>query len=235
MARKSATKKTAKKSRARAGARKTAAAKKASAKKAGARKGAAKSAAKKKSAAKSTRANGARRTTREPEAIALLKQDHRRVEELFEEFEEASSSSEKRSIAREICLELVVHAKIEEEIFYPAVKDVVEDDIYTEAHVEHDGAKVLIAEIMEGDPRDEFYDARVKVLSEMIKHHVKEEEQRDGMFAQARKSDIDFDELGERLAQRKEDLMRIMKRNGIPAPETRTLHGAELNYQQPVA
>jgi hemerythrin superfamily protein len=187
----------------------------------------------------SARKNGGRSSSsggREPAAIQLLKQDHRTVEDLFEEFEQASKSSDKRSIAKEICMELTIHAMIEEEIFYPAVKDVVDEEIYGEAHVEHDGAKVLIAEIMASDPEDEFYDARVKVLSEMIKHHVKEEEQRDGMFAQARRGKaVDFDELGEQLRTRKEDLTRLMQRNGIPAPEVRTMHGAKVRLGQPYA
>jgi hemerythrin superfamily protein len=176
---------------------------------------------------------------REPQAIQLLKQDHRTVEELFEEFEQASRASEKRSIAREICQELTIHTMIEEEIFYPAVKDVIDEEIYGEAHVEHDGAKVLIAEILAADPSDEFYDARVKVLSEMIKHHVKEEEQRDGMFAQARRGkgrrQVDFDDLAERMETRKEDLTRLLQRNGIPAPEARTMHGAKVRLGQPHA
>jgi hemerythrin superfamily protein len=192
----------------------------------------------------SSRGNGSARKSggrsasggREPAAIQLLKQDHRTVEDLFAEFEEAKRSADKRSIAREICMELTIHTMIEEEIFYPAVKDVVDEEIYGEAHVEHDGAKVLIAEIMAADPEDEFYDARVKVLSEMIKHHVKEEEQRDGMFAQARKGKaVDFDELGEQLQTRKEDLMRLMQRNGIPTPEARTMHGAKVKLGQPYA
>lgn len=197
----------------------------------------AKKAAKKtvKKAAKAVGAKKPKNGAAKPDAIKLLKQDHRAVEDLFEEFESAKSAADKRSIAREICLELTVHTMIEEEIFYPAIKDAVEDELYGEAHVEHDGAKVLIAEIMDSDPKDEFYDARVKVLSEMIKHHVKEEEQADGMFAQARKSEIDLVDLGDRMKARKEDLMRLMKRNGIPAPETRTFHGAELRYGSPVA
>lgn len=176
-------------------------------------------------------------TGREPAAIQLLKQDHRTVEDLFEEFEQSSKPRERRDIAAQICQELTIHTMIEEEIFYPAVKDVVEDEIYGEAHVEHDGAKVLIAEIMAADPSDEFYDARVKVLSEMIKHHVKEEEQPGGMFAQVRSNggDIDFDELAERLQTRKEDLTRVIQRNGVPAPEARTMHGAKVRLGQPVA
>lgn len=170
------------------------------------------------------------------DAIALLKADHRTVEDLFEEFESAKGGKAKQRIANQICMELIVHAQIEEEIFYPAVKDAVEDEIYTEAHVEHDGAKVLIAEILDGDPDDEFYDASVKVLSEMIKHHVHEEEMRDGMFAQVRGSDVDLDALGEQLAERKTDLMALYKRNGLPRPTTRTLKGMpKVELGQPVA
>ena len=175
---------------------------------------------------------------RDPVAIQLLKQDHRTVEDLFEEFEQTDRPAEKRAIARQICQELTIHSMIEEEIFYPAVKDVIDEEIYGEAHVEHDGAKVLIAEIMAADPSDEFYDARVKVLSEMIKHHVNEEEKRDGMFAQVKSAGgdgIDFDDLADRLQTRKEDLTRLMGRNGIPAPEARTMHGAKVKLGHPVA
>ena len=170
------------------------------------------------------------------DAVALLKEDHRTVEELFAKYEKASGNERKEKLANEICMELTIHAMIEEEIFYPAVKDVIDEELYGEAHVEHDGAKVLIAEIMASDPSDEFYDARVKVLSEMIKHHVKEEEQPDGMFAQSKKGkSLDFEDLGERMEQRKEDLKRLMERNGIPAPEARTMHGAKLKLGQPYA
>jgi hemerythrin superfamily protein len=180
-----------------------------------------------------TQSNG---RTKPVDAVQLLKNDHRTVEGLFEEFENAKGGKAKQRIANQICMELIVHAQIEEEIFYPAVKDAVEEEIYTEAHVEHDGAKVLIAEILDGDPDDEFYDANVKVLSEMIKHHVKEEEQRDGMFAQAKQGDVDLVEVGEQLAQRKADLTRIYERNGLPRPKTRTLKKMpKLELGQPVA
>ncbi|MBN8606071.1 MAG: hemerythrin domain-containing protein [Caulobacterales bacterium] len=171
------------------------------------------------------------------EAVALLKADHRIVEGLFEEFENTKGAKAKQRIANQICLELIVHAQIEEEIFYPAVKEAVEEEIYTEAHVEHDGAKVLIAEILAGAPDDEFYDANVKVLSEMIKHHVHEEEMRDGMFAQAKRvDDVDMVALGEKLAQRKADLTALYKRNGLPAPTTRTMKSMpSLELGQPVA
>src|SRR4029079_5549154 len=132
------------------------------------------------------------------DAIALLKQDHRTAEELFEKFENASGSERKRKLAEEICLELSVHAEIEEEIFYPACEGKVDEDLLKESYVEHDGAKVLIAEIMNGGPSDEFYDAKVKVLQEEIEHHVEEEEKRlEGLFAQARKADLDLDGLGQ--------------------------------------
>jgi hemerythrin superfamily protein len=170
------------------------------------------------------------------DAIQLLKSDHRTVEELFDEFENTRGAKAKQRIASQICMELIVHAQIEEEIFYPAVKEAIDEDIYTEAHVEHDGAKVLIAEILDGDPDDEFYDANVKVLSEMIKHHVKEEEQRDGMFAQAKQGDIDLNDLGEQLAERKLDLTNLYKRNGLPRPTTRTMKKLpKLELGQPVA
>ena len=142
------------------------------------------------------------------DAVALLKADHRKVEDLFETYENSKSKSAKAKLAQQICMELTVHATIEEEIFYPAVKGQVEDDMLDEAYVEHDGAKVLIAEISAGSPDDEFYDAKVKVLSEEIEHHVKEEEARmEGLFAQARKAGLDMDALGEQMAARKQQLL----------------------------
>jgi len=158
------------------------------------------------------------------DAIALLKADHRAVEALFEQFESASGDGKKRKIALQICLELTVHAKIEEEIFYPACEGKIDEDLLKEAYVEHDGAKVLIAEIEAGTPSDEFYDAKVKVLSEQIEHHVREEEQRlEGMFAQARKAGLDMDALGDRLRERKEQLLAEFKASGLPKPELATL------------
>ena len=145
------------------------------------------------------------------DAITLLKNDHREVEGWFEEFEETSSGSKKQKLAKQICTALKVHTQIEEGIFYPACRAVgIEDDMMDEADIEHDGAKKLIAEIEAGKAGDDHWDARVKVLSEMIKHHVKEEEQRDGMFAKAKKADLDLDELGAQLQARKNDLMARM-------------------------
>lgn len=151
------------------------------------------------------------------DAIALLKADHRKVEDLFEQFEGASSDSSKQKIALEICTELKVHTMIEEEIFYPAFRGKIEDDTLDEAYVEHDGAKVLVNDIEAGSPSDDFYDAKVKVLSEEIKHHVHEEEMpSDGMFAQCRKTDVDLVALRDAMLARKEELLAQAKSGGLP-------------------
>jgi Hemerythrin HHE cation binding domain len=163
------------------------------------------------------------------DAIALLKADHRKVEELFEKFEKAKGASAKQALALEICTELSVHAMIEEEIFYPACKGEVEEDQVDEAYVEHDGAKVLIAELVASSPDAEFYDAKMKVLSEDIKHHVKEEEKPgEGIFSQARKAELDMNALGERLAARKQELKAKIKAEGLPPPTTRSFKGHKL-------
>jgi ERCC4-related helicase len=142
------------------------------------------------------------------DAIALLKADHRQVEEWFEQFESTRSDERKKKLAGQICQALQVHTQIEAEIFYPAFLEATEEeDIHHEAEIEHDSAKKLIAEIEASGPDDDYYNAKMKVLSEMIKHHVKEEEQRDGMFAKARQSDMDLKELGSQLAARKHELM----------------------------
>ncbi len=169
------------------------------------------------------------------DAIALLKADHRAVEDLFEKYEAANSAAQKTKLAQQICLELCVHTTIEEELLYPVCNGEVEEDMLDEAYVEHDGAKQLLAELMQGAPQDEFYDAKVKVLSEMIKHHVKEEEQRDGLFAQAKASDIDLMELGARLNTRKQELKKIYLEEGIPTPKTRASNGAKLKHGQPLS
>jgi hemerythrin superfamily protein len=163
--------------------------------------------------------------TKSQDAIALLKQDHRTVEELFADFEKASGDGRKERLATQICLELSVHAAIEEEIFYPACEGKVDEDLLKESYVEHDAAKLLIAEISEGSGEsDEFFDSKVKVLSEEIAHHVEEEEKRmEGLFAQARKAGLDMDALGEQLAARKAELTESYKATGIPKPELTTM------------
>ena len=150
-------------------------------------------------------------STRQPDAIQLLKADHREAEATFEQFEKARSKDRKKALADKVCMALTVHTMIEEELFYPACKGEIEDELVDEAYVEHNGAKQLIAEIEAGSPEDELWEAKVTVLSEYIKHHVKEEEQRDGMFAQAKKAGLDLKALGQQMAMRKEELMAQMK------------------------
>ena len=180
--------------------------------------------------------NGKSRKNAEPlDAIALLKADHRLVEELFEKFEKATRKEQKQKIAQQICMELTIHTMIEEEIFYPACKEAVEEDLLDEAYVEHDGAKMLIAEISQGSPDDKFYDAKVTVLSEEIKHHVQEEEKRsEGMFAQAKAAGLDMDALGKAMQARKMELQQTLMLGDLPPQETRTMKGVEMNYGAPV-
>ena len=167
------------------------------------------------------------------DAVALLKADHRKVEDLFAKFEAVEGDGQKKALAEQICMELTVHTKIEEDIFYPACEGKVEEDLMKEAYVEHDGAKVLIAEIEAGGPDDEFYDAKVKVLSEQIEHHVKEEEQRvEGMFSQAKKAGLDMYALGEAMAAEKKQLVANYKAAGPPTPETPMLKATTIG--QPV-
>ncbi|HEX4179523.1 MAG TPA: hemerythrin domain-containing protein [Caulobacteraceae bacterium] len=147
---------------------------------------------------------------RDPLAVSLLKMDHREVDGWFDEYEQLESESEKQALFQKIALALKVHTQIEEEILYPEERGEVEDDLLDEAYVEHDGAKKLIAEIEAMKPSEEFYDAKVKVLGEYIKHHVKEEEQPGGIFSQAKKGSEDLDAMGERLKARKAELMKTL-------------------------
>ena len=138
--------------------------------------------------------------------IALLKRDHREVEEMFDDFEELDGSAAKGKLARKICLALKVHAQIEEEIFYPAARKATGDDkLLDEALVEHAGAKHLIAEIEKMKPGDNLFDAKVTVLGEQVKHHVKEEE--DELFPEIEDSKMDAGAIGKQVAARKKELM----------------------------
>lgn len=164
------------------------------------------------------------------DAIALLKADHRKVEDLFEQFEGAKSPAKQKALADEICLSLVIHTMIEEEIFYPALKGKIESDMLNEAYVEHDGAKLLIAQIVAGAPGEDFYEAKMTVLSEEIEHHVHEEEMpKEGMFAQARATDVDLDALGVAMAARMMELQTKFEAEGLPAPKTLTLTPSEVD------
>jgi hypothetical protein len=141
------------------------------------------------------------------DAIELLKSDHREVEALFDQLEETDESSAKVELAQRICIELSIHAKVEEELFYPEAREELGEegeDLVGEATVEHRSLKQLIAEIDGSSPRDELFDANLKVLKEYVQHHVREEEQE--MMPKVKRTGIDLEELGERIMQRKEAL-----------------------------
>ena len=142
------------------------------------------------------------------DAIAMLKADHAAVSAMFAEYEKTRSVPKKKALVAEICTALSVHAQIEEEIFYPAVKAALKDKLLVpEATVEHTSVKDLIAQIEGLEPDGEMYDAKVKVLSEYVKHHVKEEQNE--MFPKAKSSSLDMDDLGAQMAARKDELMAL--------------------------
>jgi hemerythrin superfamily protein len=152
----------------------------------------------------------------------LLKSDHRRVEQLFSSFETASQTDQKSKLAAQICDELMVHTLIEEEIFYPACRGHMEQRLLEEAQVEHDGAKTLIIEIRAGSPDEQYFDAKVKVLSEEIKHHVREEEKSDGVLAKAKEAGVATADLAKRMEARKQELMGQAKAGTLGPPVMRT-------------
>src|SRR5215467_9592113 len=152
----------------------------------------------------------------------LLKSDHRHVEQLFSSFEKATNADQKSQLAAEICTELMVHTLIEEEIFYPACNGHMEQRLLEEAQVEHDGAKTLIIEIEAGSPDDEYFNAKVKVLSEEIKHHVREEEKTDGILAKAKEAGVATPDLAKRMATLKKELMEQSKAGTLGPPVTRS-------------
>ena len=151
-----------------------------------------------------------RSTKQSTDAIALLTNDHQEVKDLFERYQDLaqadSDDEEKKNLAEEICTMLTVHATIEEEIFYPAARDAIDDEsLLNEAEVEHQSAKDLIAQIQASDPSDALYDAQVKVLGEYVNHHVEEEEGE--LFPRVKEADLDLDELGAEMSARQEELL----------------------------
>ena len=149
----------------------------------------------------------------QPLAIELLLSDHRKVEDLFEQFEQEKESDEgtRREIAQQICTELTIHAQVEEELFYPWLRENLDDDemeMVEEAQVEHNTAKDLIAQLEGATDIDEVFNAKVKVLSEYIKHHVQEEENE--IFPEVRDEQEELDELGQEMAARKGELQEEM-------------------------
>lgn len=175
------------------------------------------------SAASRTARPAARRSK---DALAFLKQDHRTVEALFKQFEDATDGRTRSSLMRRIAQALTVHAQIEEEILYPAARQELEDhDLLNEAQVEHDSAKKLIAEIEQMRPSEQLYKAKVTVLKEYVKHHVKEEERE--LFPLLKKCDLDLEAMGEELANRHQELMK-----GSSAARSRARRtGAETGMQ----
>jgi hemerythrin superfamily protein len=147
-------------------------------------------------------------TAASTDAIELLTQQHREVEEMFERFENMTDRAKvsKKKLADEICNALIMHTTIEEEILYPATREASKDteDMVDEAVVEHASAKDLIAQVQEMDPGDELYDAKVKVLGEMVEHHVKEEEEE--MFPKLRELKLDLAALGQEMAARAQEI-----------------------------
>jgi hypothetical protein len=151
------------------------------------------------------------------DAIALLKADHRTVEQLFAASAEAKGAARKEKLAKEICTELKVHMLLEEEIFYPAFEGKIEQGLIDEAMVEHDSAKVLINDIAAAEPDEAFYDAKVKVLCEEVEHHVKEEEKpKEGVFAKCRATDVDLVVLRDAMLARKAELMAQAEAGALP-------------------
>jgi hemerythrin superfamily protein len=145
------------------------------------------------------------------DALELLEQDHREVEELFDEFGEMQGNDErKEELAQKICRSLEVHARIEEEVFYPRAREATkDDDLIDEAIVEHAGVKHLIAEIEAMELGDELYDAKVRVLEEMVKRHIQEEEEE--LFPELVSAKMDMKAVGRELAERKQELMAEVK------------------------
>ena len=153
-------------------------------------------------------AKSAKKAEKPVEAIKLLTQDHKEVDGLFKEFEKAKDDDEKADIVQQICDALSVHAEIEEAIFYPAAREALAEkgeDLLDEAEVEHGSIKSLVTELEEAEPDEDLYDAKVKVLSEYVKHHVKEEEGE--LFPKVKNTDLDLGQLGAELFERKNELM----------------------------
>jgi hypothetical protein len=158
------------------------------------------------------------------DAISMLKADHDKVKQLFENFKMAERRADRARIVKEVCKELTIHAILEEEIFYPACRELMDDDPLDEAQVEHDSAKILIHELQSSVPEDAFYDAKFEVLSEQVKHHIQEEESKsDGIFAKAKEAGADLVALGAKMKERKAALQQ--------QAVSRELHAKPLSFK----
>jgi len=165
----------------------------------------AKKTAAKKTVAKKTAAKKTARVS-STDALAVLTKDHKRVKKMFKDFEkmkENGAAADKQALAEQICAELTLHAEAEEQIFYPAVREAIDDeDLLNEAEVEHASAKDLIAQIQNGDPSDPLWSAKVSVLGEYVNHHVEEEESQ--MFRKAKRAKMDLESLGQEISSMKQ-------------------------------
>jgi hemerythrin superfamily protein len=141
------------------------------------------------------------------DAISILREDHRRIDDLFRQFDKTRGDTLRGELAQRICIELLIHARVEEEIFYPALREAIEaDELMNEADIEHDAAARLIAEIMRMRPGEGHYCARVRVLGDYVRHHVQHEQNR--MFSMAREARLDMRALGARILERKKELQQ---------------------------
>jgi hemerythrin superfamily protein len=152
------------------------------------------------------------------DALHLLSEDHKKVIDMFEEFEQLKEDPDveaKQLLVESACAELTLHAQVEEDVFYPAARDAIDDmDLLDEAIVEHASAKQLINELNTMQPDDDLYDAKFTVLGEYVKHHIEEEEKQ--IFPKVKKAKVDLDELGEEIRQRKLELRDEL---GIPSED----------------
>jgi hemerythrin superfamily protein len=182
-------------------------------------------------AAPSQQQVGSKNTGEKTDAIAMLKEDHRKVEELFSQFENADDDR-KEQIIEEVCRSLIIHTLLEERVFYPAARQPATEDELYEAQVEHDAAKVLILELLEADSADQYRDAKFKVLAEEIKHHVREEEAPDGVLAKAQRAGVNTRELAERLTGLKSQLQQKAESGKLPDPQPASFRYGEQSNQE---
>lgn len=173
-----------------------------------------------KGSSKSTSKSAPRGKASSQDALHLLMEDHKKVQEMFEEFEQMKEAGEldddtKQQLVEDACTELTIHAQVEEELFYPAARDAIDDmDLLDEAEVEHASARQLITELAAMQPDDDLYDAKFTVLGEYVKHHIQEEEKQ--LFPKIKKAELDLDELGEEIRQRKVELREEL---GVPSAD----------------
>ena len=166
--------------------------------------------------------------SRQPEAITMLIEDHQKVQKMFKTFERTEDHQEQQQLATQICNELTVHTQLEEQVFYPAAREALEEaDLIDEATVEHQVAKELIQKIKQSRPHDEEYCALVTVLGEYVNHHIEEEQEE--LFPQLKKTEIDFEALGEEMQQKKQELMSEL---GLAKGEEMPMEGTMARRQR---